>query len=123
MTPFVIDENMPRSTARALRAAGYDAVDVRDIGLRGAGDEQIFAFAQESGSAVITADRDFSSILTFRPGTHAGVIFVRIPNHVPNEVVNREVLRALGELPDEEISGAIVVVELGRTRVRRTGPE
>ncbi|MEW6276135.1 MAG: DUF5615 family PIN-like protein [Bacillota bacterium] len=30
---FLIDEDLPRSTAKALTAAGYDACDVRDIGL------------------------------------------------------------------------------------------
>jgi predicted nuclease of predicted toxin-antitoxin system len=85
---FVVDENMPRTTAPVLRSAGYDAVDVRDVGLRGADDADIFAFAQSSTSILITADRDFSSVQTFRPGTHAGIIIVRIPNQLSNDVVN-----------------------------------
>lgn len=32
---FITDEDVPRSTARVLRDAGFDAVDVRDVGLRG----------------------------------------------------------------------------------------
>jgi hypothetical protein len=31
---FITDEDVPRSTARVLRDAGFDAVDVRDVGLR-----------------------------------------------------------------------------------------
>jgi len=31
---FLTDEDVPRSTARLLREAGFDAVDVRDVGLR-----------------------------------------------------------------------------------------
>jgi len=34
---FITDEDVPRSTARVLRDAGFDAVDVRDVGLRGNG--------------------------------------------------------------------------------------
>jgi len=30
----LIDEDVPRSTARTLREAGYDTVDGRDVGLR-----------------------------------------------------------------------------------------
>jgi len=120
---FVIDENMPRATGPVLRAAGYGAVDVRDVGLRGADDARVFAFAQESGVVLITADRDFARVLTFRPGAHAGILFVRIPTHVPNSAVIREILRALGELTEVDISGAVAVVELGRTRVRRPSPE
>jgi predicted nuclease of predicted toxin-antitoxin system len=120
---LVVDENMPRTTAPILRAEGHIAVDVRDAGLRGADDAEIFAFAQASHSALITADRDFSSVLSFRPGTHAGIVVVRLPNHFPNDAVNREIVRALGELSEEELTGAIVVIEPGRTRVRRPAPE
>jgi len=42
MARFLIDEALPRSIARELRAAGHEADDVRDIGLRGQRDERIF---------------------------------------------------------------------------------
>ncbi len=29
---FITDEDVPRSTARVLRDAGFDAVDVQDVG-------------------------------------------------------------------------------------------
>ncbi|MFQ5751902.1 MAG: DUF5615 family PIN-like protein [bacterium] len=32
---FLIDENMPRSSAELLRRSGYDAVNVRNIGMTG----------------------------------------------------------------------------------------
>ena len=45
---FITDEDVPRSTARVLRDAGFDAVDVRDVGLRGKSDAEIFAYARHS---------------------------------------------------------------------------
>jgi len=45
MLRFLVDEDMPRSTAVALRTAGYTADDVRDVGLRGQRDADIFAHA------------------------------------------------------------------------------
>ncbi|MCQ3935583.1 MAG: hypothetical protein DPW18_00915 [Chloroflexi bacterium] len=39
---FITDEDVPRSTARILRDASFDAVDVRDIGLRGKSDAEVF---------------------------------------------------------------------------------
>jgi len=53
---FLIDEDMPRSTVRVLREAGYAADDVRDVGLRGHSDAEVFAYAQDHTLAVITAD-------------------------------------------------------------------
>jgi hypothetical protein len=41
MIVFLIDEDMPRSTARVLKARGFDALDVRDSGMRGKSDEDI----------------------------------------------------------------------------------
>jgi len=38
---FLTDEDVPRSTARILREAGFDATDVRDVGLRGKSDEEV----------------------------------------------------------------------------------
>jgi len=35
---FLIDEDVPRSTTRVLRDAGFDAVDVRDVSLHGKGE-------------------------------------------------------------------------------------
>jgi hypothetical protein len=32
---FLVDEDVPRSTTCVLRDAGYDAVDVHDVGIRG----------------------------------------------------------------------------------------
>ena len=119
MAGFVVDENMPRSTAQVLREAGHEAVDVRDAGLRGADDVEVFAFAQSSNAVLLTADRDFSSILTFRLGSHAGIIVVRMPNQMPNDAVNREIMRALHEVDIDGLAGSLVIVEPGRTRVRR----
>jgi hypothetical protein len=39
MLKFIIDEDMPRSTAKVLRTEGYESLDVRDLGLRGESDD------------------------------------------------------------------------------------
>jgi predicted nuclease of predicted toxin-antitoxin system len=47
MLTFLIDEDIPRSTAKALRDRGYKVLDVRDYGLRGEADEEVFKFDQK----------------------------------------------------------------------------
>jgi len=44
---FLIDEDLPRSTANLVMKYGYNAIDVRDIGLRGAKDARIISYAQD----------------------------------------------------------------------------
>ncbi|WP_448600981.1 DUF5615 family PIN-like protein [Thermoflexus hugenholtzii] len=67
---FLVDEDMPRSTAIALREAGYEVEDVRDVSLRGSTDEEILAYARAREAVLITADKGFTNILRFPPRTH-----------------------------------------------------
>ena len=45
MARFLVDEDLPRSLVPQLRAAGIAADDVRDVGLRGRSDDEIFEYA------------------------------------------------------------------------------
>ena len=78
MLKFLVDEDMPRSTARILRDKGYEALDVRDCGLRGKSDDEVFAFAQRSGAVLITGDAGFGNIMHFPAGSHAGMCGTRL---------------------------------------------
>jgi predicted nuclease of predicted toxin-antitoxin system len=121
MWKFLIDEDMPRSAAVVLRDAGHTAEDVRDVGLRGHGDQEIFDYAQARGAILITGDKGFSNTLRFPPGTHAGIIVVRLPNELPTHKANEELLRGLRDLEGEELTGLLLIIEVGRTRIRRPG--
>ena len=70
---FLVDEDIPRSTDDLLRRYEHEAVDVRDIGLRGAKDPQIAAYAQSEDLCLVTGDFDFSDIRNYPPGEYAGV--------------------------------------------------
>jgi predicted nuclease of predicted toxin-antitoxin system len=119
MWRFLVDEDMPRSTARVLRQTGHTAEDVRDVGLRGHSDQEVFDYAQSQGAILVTADKDFSNALRFPPGTHSGIIVVRVPDELPTSKVNQEILSALASLEDVDLTGLLVIVEVARTRIRR----
>jgi predicted nuclease of predicted toxin-antitoxin system len=74
MPKFIIDEDMPRSTARVLRTEGYEALDVRDLGLRGESDDRIFKFAQKEKTIILTGDLGFGNLLHFPVGSHSGIV-------------------------------------------------
>ncbi len=119
MAQFLVDEDMPRSTARVMRQAGYQAEDVRDIGLAGHGDPEVFQAAQQRGAVLVSRDLGFTNVLKFPPGNHAGILVIRIRSDVPPPRVNQEILRVLTELSPDSLQGLLVIIELGRTRVRR----
>jgi predicted nuclease of predicted toxin-antitoxin system len=120
---FLVDEDISRLTTRSLRSAGYDTDDVRDIGLRAHSDQEIFLYAQNHGAILVTADKGFANIFRFPLGTHAGIIVIRVPEELPTEVANRGLFKALKELTGENLKGVLVVVELGRIRIRRPKAE
>lgn len=62
---FLVDANMPRSAAGAVQRLGHDAVDVRDVGLGGADDAQIAAYAKEHKFTLVTRDFDFSDVRNY----------------------------------------------------------
>lgn len=119
MWSFLVDEDLPRSTAVALRQAGHAAEDVRDVGLRGRSDADVFAQAQTTGAILVTADLGFANLLRFPLGTHAGLIVVRVPNELSSRQLNQTLLGALQDLAGEDLSGSLVIIETGRIRIRR----
>ncbi len=64
---FLIDEDVPRSTTRVLRDAGFDVINAHEAGLQGKSDDLVFAFAQSEKRLLITCDMGFSNILKFPP--------------------------------------------------------
>ena len=59
---FLIDGDLPRSTGALFQRYGYEAMDVRDIGLRGAKDSKIAGHAKQHGLCLVTGDFDLMVI-------------------------------------------------------------
>ena len=76
----LLDANLPRSTAVSLRQMGHEAVDVRDIGMRGASDDAVAAYVRATRQVLITRDFDFSDIRNYPPADYAGIIVLRLPD-------------------------------------------
>ena len=75
-----LDENLPKSLVQALSAYGHDVDTVRSEGIAGAPDPDVWSAAQSDGRFLITQDLDFSDIRRFTPGTHCGLLLVRLPD-------------------------------------------
>jgi predicted nuclease of predicted toxin-antitoxin system len=73
-----LDENLPESLVAELATLGHDVDNVRLEGLAGRDDPAVWQAAQESGRFLITQDLDFSDVRQFAPGTHHGLLLVRL---------------------------------------------
>jgi predicted nuclease of predicted toxin-antitoxin system len=73
-----LDENMPAQLADALGSLGHDVDTVPNEGLAGRKDPAIWSAAQAARRFFITQDLDFSDVRAFQPGTHEGILLVRL---------------------------------------------
>src|SRR5262245_43254774 len=111
---------MPRSTAERLRAIGHFAIDVRDLGFGAASDDIIASYARENGLAILTRDFDYADIRNYPPQQYSGILVVSLPNESTAPVILETVERAIGEVARmPSVSGALVIVEPSRLRIRR----
>ncbi len=119
MVRFAIDEDMPRSTEKVLKEHGYDAKDIRDCGLRGAPDEEIYKFAQKEKAVILTGDRDFGNILRFPLGDHFGIVVAHFPNEMPTLEINRYLIERFKKLSEDDFRGNVIIIETHKIRIRR----
>jgi len=112
-----IDENIPARAANILRQFGHETDTVPQQGLTGQDDIRIWEAAQESGCFFITQDLDFSDIRQFAPGTHYGLMLVRLRIPGRNALVNR--IQMLFQTESvENWKGCFVVITDHKLRVR-----
>lgn len=117
---FLIDEDLPRTTGNLLRRYGHEAIDVRDIGIRGAKDSQIASYAQKEGLCLVTGDFDFSDVRNYPPSQYTGLMFLGIPKGATALFILNllegflKQSKLISELP-----GKLAIVEPGRIRIRK----
>ena len=73
-----LDENLPERLVLALSVFGHDVDTVRTERLAGCDDADVWSAAQSVGRFFITQDLDFSDLRRYTPGTHAGLLLVRL---------------------------------------------
>lgn len=114
---FLVDMVLSPKTAEFLRSNGYEAVRASDIGLAKAKDRELFEYARKNGMTVISADLDFGHILFYTKSKRPSVIILRLQNPSPDNT-NSLLLKVLPMVRDVLKSGAIIVLEKNRVRIR-----
>lgn len=112
-----VDENLPVSAARILRAAGHDADTVQEEGLAGASDPDVMQAAVADHRMIFTLDRGFGD-LARNMGDHAGVVVFRLPKQDATSAAT-VVARFVAQFDLDGLSGSTVIVQPDRVRIRR----
>jgi predicted nuclease of predicted toxin-antitoxin system len=115
---FLADMGVWQGVVEWLRSAGHDALHLRGEGLQSTPNGEIFQKGFIEHRVVLTFDLDFGEIVASSEGRVVSVVLFRLHNTRTGHVIRR--LQAVLEQSSEELqSGAIIVVEDGRHRVRR----
>jgi predicted nuclease of predicted toxin-antitoxin system len=117
---FKLDENLPVSSAQALAGSGHEVDTVAAEGLTGAADPRVVAAAAAEARVLITLDRSMGDIRAYPPGSHAGIVVLRLDDQSAPAV--REAVAQLANWADLEVlAGAVAVLQRGVLRIRRPG--
>ena len=77
-----LDENLPTHLATLLQELGHDVHTTPEEGLSGRPDEEIWEASKRESRFLINQDLDFSDLRKFVPGSHKGILLVRL--HFPS---------------------------------------
>jgi len=113
-----LDENLPTELVEALGRFGHDVDTVPQEGMAGYTDDRLWPTVVAAGRFFVTQDLDFSDVRRFVPGTHPGLMIVRLPAAGRQELLDR-----VSSVFEHEAvvtwDGCHVVVTSHKVRVRR----
>ena len=115
---FLADAGVSLQTVGFLRQLGEEVAHVRDLGLGRSLDSEIVERARADGSVVVTFDLDFGDILALGVLDKPSVIIFRLADERADSV-NRRLATIIRERRSELASGALILVEETRYRVRK----
>jgi predicted nuclease of predicted toxin-antitoxin system len=115
---FLADMGISRRVVEWLRSQGHDAKHLREQGLQRLPDGDVFRKAADEKRVLLTFDLDFGEILAMSATRLVSAVLFRL-NNTSTAFLIRRLAVVLDEACDALNSGAIIVVEDARYRIRR----
>lgn len=116
---FLIDNNLFPLLAEGLKAAGHDAVHLRDLGMQAAPDPTVLQRAQVDERVLVSADTDFGGLLSRSRATGPSVLLIRRLAGRRAAEQSAIILANLDQIAEDLTAGAVVVIGDDWIRIRR----
>ncbi len=117
---LVLDQNIPRILVAFVQKhrPTWEVHHVIEIGLEGRSDSEIYEWAQRNEAIVVSFDEDFADARTYPLGKHHGVVRLRVwPTSIRE--IEGALLRLWNSIPDQELSGSLIIIHNDKIRIRR----
>jgi predicted nuclease of predicted toxin-antitoxin system len=115
---FLADAGISPKTVDFLIGLGHDATHVRTIGFERSADRTLVERAKMDGCVIVTFDLGFGDILALGVLDKPSAIILRLEDERVDSV-NRHLSVVVSECLDDLESGALVLVEDARYRIRK----
>lgn len=113
-----LDENLPTGLVALLTELGHDVDTVPAERLAGQDDDVVWQAAQADLRLLVTQDLDFSDVRKYLPGTHHGLLLIRLPQPGRTALLDR-IATLFREEDVETWVGCMVTATPRKVRVRR----
>ncbi len=113
-----LDENLPAGLSQELSRLGHDVHTSPGEGLTGRSDDAVWSAAQQERRFFLTQDMDFSDVRRFAPGTHHGLMLVRL-RHPTRRILIERVRVVFGSEDVAAWAHCFVVVTERKVRIRK----
>ena len=117
---FLADHCIANSVVQSLREANHEVFRLREVLRVESPDYVVIAKAQELEAILLSLNGDFADIVTYPPRNYCGIVTLQMRNHaeiLPHLMARLAAYLKLNSRMDD-YRGKLVVVEVGRIRVR-----
>lgn len=113
------NENLFEPIIDYLRSLGNDVLSIRDCGLSGISDDEVYKKACKENRVIITMDKDFTRIFRFPPQRCGGIVVAKIYKRPVDETLT--IFRKYYQsIKAEDVKENLVIITPEGVRIRRS---
>ncbi|MBI2472069.1 MAG: DUF5615 family PIN-like protein [Planctomycetes bacterium] len=113
------NENLFEPIIDYLRSLGNDVLSIRDSGLSGISDDEVYEKACRENMVIITMDKDFTRIFRFPPERCGGIVVAKIYKR-PVDKTLTIFKKYYQSIKAEDIKGNLIIITPEGIRIRRS---
>ena len=112
------NENLFEPIIHYLKSRGHDVLSIRDAGLSGISDDEVYQRACRDNSVIVTMDKDFSRMFRFQPEKCGGIIVLKVYKRTVDETLS--IFKLFYEsIKEKDVHKNLVIISPMGVRIRK----